>query len=561
MTGVSLPEQVTDQKKERWERAAKLAGEVLDECRVQLMLKFRFLDLALWRMTAEPVPNAGRYALATDGTVVYYEPYGVLARFEQGFDELVRDYLHLVMHCIFRHPWDENHDDADAWWLACDVIAESVALDMCGGRFESELDSDRRAAFGQLKLLCGVFTPAKLYPLFHRAFRAPRGTEADGLSMSRLVEYAALFERDSHEAWPAWAKGDPEDEEPGDAEEIAREDEDAEEGAAPDKQEMQFDNDSQESPDKQQMQDMSDAGDSEEGDEAAPADAADSVSEDAEGADDAQSSDREGSPEDDTAQDQVNDEKSQEEREWEEIAKQIEMNLETFSAEWGEEAGALIASLQVANAKRYDYSDFLRRFTMLSEEMKINDDEYDYIFYTYGLELYGNMPLVEPLEYKETQRIRDFVIAIDTSESCKGELVRRFVEHTFSVMKKQEDFTHAVNVHVVQCDAKVQADTKLTDLNDIDQFMEDFVIRGFGGTDFRPAFAYVDKLRDKGELPELKGMIYFTDGLGQFPDAAPDYDVAFVFMDTGEARVPSVPPWAMRVVIDDEGINKLKSRI
>ena len=193
--------------------------------------------------------------------------------------------------------------------------------------------------------------------------------------------------------------------------------------------------------------------------------------------------------------------------------------------------------------------------------MKINDDEYDYIFYTYGLELYGDMPLVEPLEYKETQRIRDFVIAIDTSESCEGELVKSFVERTFDIMKKQEDFAHSINVHIVQCDAKVQADTKITDLRQVDEFMENFFIRGLGGTDFRPVFAYVDDLRHQGELADMKGLIYFTDGLGQFPDAAPDYECAFVFMDTGERNLPSVPPWAMKVVLDDEGINRLKSSL
>jgi len=169
------------------------------------------------------------------------------------------------------------------------------------------------------------------------------------------------------------------------------------------------------------------------------------------------------------------------------------------------------------------------------------------------------MPLVEPLEYKETQRIRDFVICIDTSESCNGELVKRFVEHTFKVMKKAEDFSHSVNVHVIQCDAKVQADTKITDLNDVDSFMEGFFIRGFGGTDFRPAFDYVDQLKDRGELSQMKGLIYFTDGLGQFPDHAPDYDTAFVFMDDGSQHMPAVPPWAMRVIIDEEGINRFKS--
>ncbi|MBQ9002781.1 MAG: hypothetical protein IJ087_13100 [Eggerthellaceae bacterium] len=117
-----------DQRQERWNRAADLARDIIDECRVQLMLKFRFLDLALWRMPAEAIHIQGRYPLATDGKTLFYEPYGLLARFEESFDELVRDYLHLVLHCVFRHPWDETHDRHDAWWLACDVMVESVAM-------------------------------------------------------------------------------------------------------------------------------------------------------------------------------------------------------------------------------------------------------------------------------------------------------------------------------------------------------------------------------------------------------------------------------------------------
>ena len=33
---------------------------------------------------------------------------------------------------------------------------------------------------------------------------------------------------------------------------------------------------------------------------------------------------------------------------------------------------------------------------------------------------YGNLPLIEPLEYRETKKVREFVIAIDTSASCRG---------------------------------------------------------------------------------------------------------------------------------------------
>lgn len=63
--------------------------------------------------------------------------------------------------------------------------------------------------------------------------------------------------------------------------------------------------------------------------------------------------------------------------------------------------------------------------------MKLNDDEFDYIFYTYGMNLYGNIPLIEPLEYKDVKQIKEFVIAIDTSGSTSGALVQTFVKkHT-----------------------------------------------------------------------------------------------------------------------------------
>ncbi len=554
--------EIVDEKQARWDRAAKVALDIVDECRVQLMLKFRFLDLALWRMPAETVHVQGRYWLATDAQKIYFEPYSALARFEQGFDEAVRDYLHLVMHCIFRHPFDETHARHDAWWLACDVVAESVAMEMCAGRFPSEDDRARKNALSELKLLCGQLTPGKLYTLFERALTAPYGTTYRDLSSSRIAELQSLFERDNHEAWPSYAKGEKE-EVPGDVEELAQQDDSSDESAPENEQrEMMADGEVSESDSPEQIERPEAAESKDDADEEAQGES-DDAKDASENADDGDNreGDWHGSSSEEDADEELNNEKSEEERDWEEIAKQIEMNLETFSREWGDEAGALIASLAVANRKRYDYADFLRRFTMLSEEMKINDDEYDYIFYTYGLDLYGDMPLVEPLEYKETQRIRDFVIAIDTSESCSGELVKRFVEHTFSIIKKSEDFAHSVNIHVIQCDAKVQADTKIIDLRDVDVFMEGFFVRGMGGTDFRPVFSYVNDLRKRGELPDMKGLIYFTDGLGQFPDVAPDYDAAFVFMDDGERSMPSVPPWAMKVILDEEGINRFKSNV
>ncbi len=552
-----------DEQQLRWERACELGLDVLDEARVQLMLKFRFLDRALWRMEAEPFAIRNGYALATDGSKVYYDADLLLGRFQESFDELVRDYLQLVMHCIFRHPFDEAHDRTDAWWLTCDIIAESAALELCGGRFPSEQDVARRQALSELKLLCGVLTPGRLYQLLVKAYSAPQGSVYQGLGPGRLNELAALFQRDNHEAWPGYGEG-PVEEKPGEVQELEQPDESSTETTAESElKEMMASGESANDQENRNERPQDAAGDSQSADEEESSGASDEASEASETdqADEGLESSWQGTSSSSDETEEVHDEKSAEERDWEEIAKQIEVNLETFSKEWGEEAGSLMASLRIANRKRYDYSEFLRRFAQLTEEMKVNDDEYDYIFYTYGLKLYGDMPLIEPLEYKETQRIRDFVIAIDTSESCQGDLIKRFLEHTFTILKNQEDFAHKVNIHVIQCDAKVQADTRIQDLRAIDSFLDGFFVRGMGGTDFRPVFGYIDDLRAQGELSEMKGLLYFTDGLGTFPEKAPDFDTAFVFVDTGEALTPKVPPWAMKVVLDEEGIGELKQGV
>lgn len=212
--------------------------------------------------------------------------------------------------------------------------------------------------------------------------------------------------------------------------------------------------------------------------------------------------------------------------------------------------------LSIANRQTCNYADFLRKFSVLTEDIKVNEDEFDYIFYTYGLKRYGNMPLVEPLEYQECDRVREFVIAIDTSGSCSGELVRTFVSRTYDILKESESYGSKVNVHIVQCDARVQSDTKITSLEDLDRYLGSFELRGFGGTDFRPVFDYVDRLIDEGEFSNLRGLVYFTDGLGIFPKNKPTYDTVFVFVND-EMATPKVPPWAMKAVLDEARIDEI----
>ena len=238
-------------------------------------------------------------------------------------------------------------------------------------------------------------------------------------------------------------------------------------------------------------------------------------------------------------------------RKWQEINEKMETDLETFSKEASEENGSFLGQLRVENRERQDYREFLRKFSVLREEMGTDPDTFDYGFYSYGLSLYGNMPLIEPLETREVRRIADFVIVIDTSMSCSGTLVRRFLEETYSVLKQNDSYFRRVNVHIIQCDEKVHSDVKITSEKELKKYMDQFELYGEGGTDFRPAFTYVDELLGRGEFDDLKGLIYFTDGYGIYPSRMPPYKTAFVFLEE-DYRDADVPAWAIRLVLRED---------
>ena len=233
---------------------------------------------------------------------------------------------------------------------------------------------------------------------------------------------------------------------------------------------------------------------------------------------------------------------------WKKLSERVQADLKSFS-QGKNNSESLEKNLEQALKDRYDYGQLLRRFTVMSEDMQINDDEFDYIYYTYGLDHYGNMPLVEPLEYKDSKKIREFVIAIDTSASCRGPVVQAFLKKTYSILKGEENFFKKMNVHIIQCDSEVQKDTRITSQEDFDLFLTNEKLTGFGSTDFRPVFSHVDELLRKREFENLKGLIYFTDGYGIYPTAMPPYDVMFVFLDNGDEG-PEVPPWAIKVLLD-----------
>ncbi len=205
-------------------------------------------------------------------------------------------------------------------------------------------------------------------------------------------------------------------------------------------------------------------------------------------------------------------------------------------------------SLRLSDTRRHDYRSLLKSLAVWGEEMKLNDNEFQYASYLYGLEHYDGMPLLEPLEYEETARIRELAIVIDTSASCSRSMTRAFLEETRNLLSEESLFFHPFNLHIIQCDKEVRRDDKLTSPEDLRDYIDTLEICGVGGTDFRPAFSHIQRLQECHEFLDLSAILFFTDGSGIYPGKPPEARTIFLFLN-GHYDSIDVPDWAEILVL------------
>ena len=92
-------------------------------------------------------------------------------------------------------------------------------------------------------------------------------------------------------------------------------------------------------------------------------------------------------------------------RRWEQLGRETRISMQQAGQQAGQVAGAetMQAQIEAAHSRRL-YKDFLRRFAVMREEPRLDPDEFDLGYYSYGLRTYGNLPLIEPLESRESKK-------------------------------------------------------------------------------------------------------------------------------------------------------------
>ena len=445
-----------------------LANEILNLSRNKLLVNLRFMDVAL--SYHKRIVYDG--TLATDGKALLYNPGFILNVYKNSQEETVRMYLHMILHCVFHHPFIGGSVEERLWSLACDMAVECVINDLGLNGVFSSREAQQNQIVTKLRKDLKLLTAEKIYAYLKQT----------DYPNQVLTQWEAAFKSDDHMPWYIrWT-------------EIT-------------------------------LYTVNGRLESRNGNKSSDQSASNGLA-------------------------QISD---QDKEFWEQVSNQIQMDLEVFSKTRGNTAGNMIQNLKSVNREKYDYTSFLQKFAVLGEAMKVNEDEFDYIYYTYGLEHYDNMPLIEPLEYKEVRRIKEFIIAIDTSGSVAGEEVQMFLQKTYNILMQEDSYFSRVNIHIIQCDAEIQEDIVIHNQSEFEEYLKTMKILGLGGTDFRPVFRYVDQLIEEKQFRNLKGLIYFTDGYGVFPVHKPPYTTAFLFVEEGY-EIPEVPPWAIKLVLQHEDI-------
>ncbi len=501
------------------ERITASATEILQLARGMLLAHMRFLDMAVGYLEPAVSQVAPTETVATDGRVLYCNALHIVSLYAKERSMPARAYLHAAMHCVFRHMFVGERVNARLWSLAADIAVENVILELGGEFASSARDGERRAAIAAIAAEVRTPSAEKLY----RYFLGGGGREeTDAL--------AELFRIDDHTLWYR-------EEAEGESQTLTAEGD-----------EMPHDSDNAGAPDGEDASRKGKAAtDDPDGD---GGDIGGEESDEGDGEEDGGAdADGDGEPMPGNAAPTMTAEEAAEL--WREISERMQVDLELISKLPGNRAGALVKGLEELHRERYDYRTFLSKFASRTEVMQIDPDEFDYIYYTYGLTLYKNLPLIEPLEYREARRIREFVIAIDTSGSTYHTLVQRFLEKTYNILLESETFDTKVNIHILQCDVEVRDDTVITSRSELEHYLQNLQIQGGGGTDFRPVFTYVDELCRTRELTNLRGLIYLTDGWGAYPKQKPSYETAFVFVEDEQNNTEDVPAWAIKLILDE----------
>ena len=174
---------------ETHKRLIEVGTNILSASRNELYLSMRFLDLALSGLKYEM--NLSSMYVGTDGEKILFNPRYLVQRYLCDRVLVNRAYLHMVVHCLFRHPFHLNDRDEELWHLACDIATESIVDSLPSKAVQLVVSDKRNETYDMLRRELKVLSAEGIY----------RVLKEKNLSIQEFGKLQLEFWVDDHVFW------------------------------------------------------------------------------------------------------------------------------------------------------------------------------------------------------------------------------------------------------------------------------------------------------------------------------------------------------------------------
>ena len=188
----------------------EMGKRILDASRTDLYLSMRFLGPALHSLGF--IMDLSTTTVGTDAAYIRFNPNHLFRLYVDRPRRLNRTYLHMILHCVFRHMFTaRKKEDRELWDLSCDIAVTSI-IDSMDYRAVAELTPEfRQRVYDRLQEEIHVLTAERIYQYFLERKR----------NYMEELQLAVAFALDDHSFWERM-----EDEENRDPEDGSKSDQD-----------------------------------------------------------------------------------------------------------------------------------------------------------------------------------------------------------------------------------------------------------------------------------------------------------------------------------------------
>ena len=101
--------------------------KILYLTRNELCARYPFLNGAFAALKCEKAVRTDE--IGTDGEVMEVNPFFLIKRYADSPAKVKRGYLHILLHCLYLHPFRGEKENRRLWNLACDLAVELLVTE------------------------------------------------------------------------------------------------------------------------------------------------------------------------------------------------------------------------------------------------------------------------------------------------------------------------------------------------------------------------------------------------------------------------------------------------